>query len=69
LGPPQLYWEVFDRTGRRIFNAYDAQTTWDGTLNGNACPEGAYVYRLEAEGTLKQKPYRSSYVGTVILMR
>ncbi len=69
FGPRMLVWEVFDRFGRRIFRADDAQTGWDGTENGRPCPEGVYLYRLSVEGTLKQKPYRTETNGTVTLLR
>jgi gliding motility-associated-like protein len=37
---------VFNRWGQPVFESNAAQPGWDGTLNGEPCPEGIYFYRF-----------------------
>ena len=58
---------VYNREGMLVFESEDPAFEWDGTHNGTACPQGAYVYvcnyRKPHVGTL------SSRKGTVTLLR
>ncbi len=38
----QMY--IFNRWGELIFSTYDSANGWDGTKNGEPCPEGNYSY-------------------------
>ena len=57
---------IYNRGGRRVFMSTDPSFKWDGTHNGTALPQGAYVwvakYR-DTEGRLCQEK------GTVTLVR
>ena len=63
--------EVFDRWGHQVFGVHgvapgDNTAGWDGRINGNFAPTGAYVYMVEmkfADGS------RKLYKGTVMLIR
>ena len=35
---------IFDRWGNKIFESNDAGKTWDGKVNGQNAPDGAYIY-------------------------
>jgi gliding motility-associated-like protein len=37
---------IFNRWGQRIFQSQSDQPSWDGTINGQQCPMGTYVYVL-----------------------
>ena len=58
---------VYNREGMLVFESEDPAFEWDGTHNGTACPQGAYVYvcnyRKPHVGTL------SSRKGTITLLR
>jgi gliding motility-associated-like protein len=41
---------VVDRNGQEVFRATDRAQTWDGTINGHAPVNGAYVWRLDLQG-------------------
>jgi gliding motility-associated-like protein len=36
--------QVFNRWGQQIYESDDAKNGWDGTLNGNPCPDDTYAY-------------------------
>ena len=62
---------VFDRWGQRVFQVQgvlpdDRNFGWNGRVNGNDAPAGAYVYQIRmgfADGT------QQVYKGTVLLVR
>jgi gliding motility-associated-like protein len=39
---------IFDRWGQVVFATNDQQGGWDGLVNGNPAPVGAYTYQVEA---------------------
>ncbi|CAI8317276.1 MAG: Uncharacterised protein [Owenweeksia sp. TMED14] len=45
-GIERLEWQVFNRWGLMVFSSNDMEESWDGTLNGQPSPEGAYLYKL-----------------------
>lgn len=50
--------KVFSRYGDVLFETTDPNEGWDGTQNGEICPNGTYVYYVECKlssGTLYQK--------------
>lgn len=57
---------IFDRYGKQIFSSNDPHIGWDGLAQGNAAPQGVYVYRLQYQQpdgqTIQQQ-------GTVMLLR
>lgn len=36
--------QVFNRWGRKVYEGNNENSIWDGTYNGNDCPEGVYYY-------------------------
>lgn len=65
------YYEIwiYNRQGLLVYHGDDINKPWDGTdLNGNACPQGAYVYHYVYSCT--QDPDRKHPGdGTVTLLR
>lgn len=61
-----LRWQIYDRWGVLIAQGNSATARWDGTKNGQACPEGAYIFLLELEILSGEKLTRS---GTITLLR
>lgn len=43
--------EIYNRFGEKIFSTKDVTQGWDGTYNGKAVPEGAYVYMFKVTST------------------
>ena len=39
---------IYNRWGEHIYTLNSANDSWDGTLNGKACPEGVYTWIAEA---------------------
>jgi gliding motility-associated-like protein len=38
---------IFNRWGQQLYESNDPYTGWDGTYNGNMCPDGVYYYIAE----------------------
>ncbi|MDO7592900.1 MAG: gliding motility-associated C-terminal domain-containing protein [Schleiferiaceae bacterium] len=50
--------DIFDRWGNMVFSTKDENQGWDGTVNGDFVPTGAYVYHLtfnSVQGVLIEK--------------
>lgn len=58
---------IFDRWGHEVFAATDRLRYWDGTLNGNALPNGVYNWRLNIRS--KQTLQKRIMFGHVTLLR
>lgn len=43
-----LAWTIYDRWGRAVFSATDANNAWDGTAGGSPVPSGTYAWRGQA---------------------
>jgi gliding motility-associated-like protein len=57
---------IYNRWGEVLYKTTDASMGWDGTYNGQKCPDGVYVYLLKInDNNGKLKIYR----GTFTLMR
>ena len=58
---------IYDRQGRLMYESDDPEFEWDGTHDGNACRQGAYVYicNYRKPGT----PTLSTLKGTITLIR
>lgn len=39
-------YSIYDRWGKRLFESNNLEEGWDGTLDGEALPQGIYVYEL-----------------------
>ena len=58
---------IYNRRGELVFESDDVHFTWDGTYNGEPCPQGAYVYtcRFRKPGTTTL----STMSGSITLIR
>ena len=57
---------IYNRWGEKIFFSNDNTGKWDGTYNGNPCPEGIYYYHMKVRENRKKWHY---YNGTITLLR
>ncbi len=57
---------VVDRNGQEVFRSTDRAQTWDGTIQGHAPVNGAYVWRLDLIGE-DNKPFRQT--GTITILK
>ena len=57
---------IYDRWGQMIFKSDDIREGWDGTLNGQLCQEGVYVWSIYYEDN-KKKPVTNK--GIITLLR
>ena len=44
--PNQFEMIIYNRWGEELFNGSNSHEYWDGTYNGNNCPEGTYVWKI-----------------------
>ena len=58
--------DIYDRWGKLLFRSRSMQDGWDGKVNGQAAPEGAYIFKIEVRGYDGQVLRRS---GSVTLIR
>ena len=58
---------IYNRRGELVYESDDVHFEWDGTKNGEPCPQGAYVYtcRFRKPGTTTL----STIQGSVTLIR
>ena len=57
---------IYNRWGEKIFFSNDNTGKWDGTFNGDPCPEGIYYYHMKVRENRKKWHY---YNGTITLLR
>ena len=57
--------ELFNQWGEKLFETKDCMQAWDGTYNGERCPQGVYFYKFTARGADGQLYNRK---GTVQLL-
>lgn len=68
--PPVWYQlDIFDRWGKLIYQTNDQSIGWDGTLNGQPVPEGAYAWQVRYRNQGLDKSRFRSTSGTAVLMR
>ncbi len=58
--------EIFNRWGELVFESHHIDYGWDGTYNGQDCPDGTYSWRVTYED-LHENPYQ--LVGHVNVLR
>ena len=59
---------IYSRNGLLVFHSDNSEISWDGTSNGQLCPEGAYSYVILYNTNVhKKRPLQK--VGTVMLVR
>lgn len=57
---------IFDRWGNRVFETQDPYSGWDGTVQGNFAPTGAYVWKVRF--TLKFARQFYEKAGSVLIV-
>jgi hypothetical protein len=57
---------IVDRNGQQVFRSTDRTQTWDGTINGHAPVNGAYVWRLDLQGEDGQTVRQT---GTITILK
>ncbi|RYY13863.1 MAG: gliding motility-associated C-terminal domain-containing protein, partial [Cytophagaceae bacterium] len=57
---------VVDRNGQEVFRATDRAQTWDGTIQGHAPVNAAYVWRLDLVGEDNQLTRQT---GTITILK
>jgi gliding motility-associated-like protein len=58
--------KIFNRWGGLVYDTNQISPGWDGTYDGNPCPDGVYFYIITAISNNK-KIYNLN--GTVTLLR
>ena len=61
-----IYLNIFDRWGTKVFQTTDLNQKWDGTFNGQPLNPGVYVYWVQA---IYQNQERKVFHGSVTLVR
>lgn len=61
-----ISFSIYDHWGNLVYISRDKYAVWDGSVNGKACPEGIYLYFLQAEGYTGQSIQKN---GTITLIR
>ncbi len=59
---------IYNRWGQQIFECNDIDCGWDGNYQGNASPNGVYIYRVVYE-EISQPGHAKFLDGTVVLVR
>ena len=60
---------IYNRQGNLVYIYSGIDGSWDGSdLNGNACQQGAYVYKAEYN-TLLHRERKQTITGTILLIR
>ena len=57
--------QVYNRWGEMIFESANPNQRWDGTFKGVKVPQGAYVYRLTAQGATGKKENREGNLNVI----
>lgn len=57
---------IYNRQGLLVYHTTDPSATWDGTREGESCPQGAYVYHWHVKDAYG---YVKNGTGTVTLIR
>ena len=58
---------IYNRWGQQIFECNDIDCGWDGTYQGDASPNGVYIYRIVYE-EISQPGQSKTVEGTVVLV-
>jgi gliding motility-associated-like protein len=65
-GVEKFTMSIYNRWGAMIFETDAMEAGWDGTIRGQMCPEGTYIYTATYEGVTGEKRQAK---GTVQLIR
>ncbi len=64
----QYILNIYNRSGQLVFTSTQPEVGWDGTLKGELCPEGSYVFVVVYQSSLSP-PENSTLTGNVVLIR
>jgi len=60
---------IYSRNGQQIFESNDPDIGWDGTCDGEKCPEGVYIYRILIScRNCNTKSMYDMFSGSVVLI-
>lgn len=62
----EFHFQIFNRWGEAIFSTVDIEMGWDGTLKGENCPAGVYVWAVYYQ---ENDRHTVTNKGTVLLIR
>ncbi len=57
---------IFNKWGEKVYQSHSISEAWDGTTNGQFCPNGIYVYSIQLTN---HSGVEYNYKGTVNLIR
>jgi gliding motility-associated-like protein len=60
------YMAVYNRWGAKVFESYDRNEAWDGTINGEPAEVGTYAYHAQVHTWLNEHVESK---GNVTLLR
>ena len=58
---------IFNRQGATVYHSTDLDGQWDGTCNGEPCPQGTYIYIINYQTASRPTPQQCK--GCVTLLR
>jgi len=59
---------IYNRSGQWVFSSSRSSDGWDGTYEGQPCPDGNYVYIIVYESSLSPPQY-TTITGNVMLVK
>lgn len=59
--------QIYNRWGEMVYETRDHLVDWDGTYEGNICPDGTYIWKIRLKA--KNVDDVKTYAGHVIILR
>jgi gliding motility-associated-like protein len=66
IGATEFEIIIYNRWGQIVFKSNNTSQFWDGSFQGNPCPEGVYAYRIKFKG---RKTANRQDKGSILLLR
>ena len=68
VGITSFHLVIYTREGQLVFESNDINEGWDGTHNGEPCPQAAYTYHIRyQDATMRDANH--TLTGTILLLR
>ena len=64
----EFHMYIYTREGLLVFSSDDIETEWDGTHDGEPCPQGNYIYQIRYRGRSMPDGWQTQ-TGSVLLLR
>ena len=64
----EFHMYIYTREGLLVFSSDDIETEWDGTHDGEPCPQGNYIYQIRYRGRSMPDGWQTE-TGSVLLLR